>query len=73
MTALERTCSGIREHARVVSTIADVVEGRHPIVVTGDGFPVDDTGPRAEPSYPITGIADCCARAASGRPTAAPP
>jgi hypothetical protein len=33
--------------------LEDAVEARHPIVVTSDGFPIDDAGPRAEPSQEL--------------------
>src|SRR5262249_15130230 len=39
---------GVEEDSVVMPPIADAVEVRHPVVVTGDRLTVDDTGARAQ-------------------------
>ncbi len=33
----------------VTMTVADLIERRNPVVVAGDGLPIDDAGPRPKP------------------------
>jgi hypothetical protein len=39
---------GVQEHVAIMAPISNPVERCHPVLVTGDGLPVDDTGARAE-------------------------
>jgi hypothetical protein len=35
---------GVQEHAGVIPPVTDAIKARHPVVVTGDGLPIDDAG-----------------------------
>jgi len=51
----------------VTMTVADLIERRNPVVVAGDGLPIDDAGPRPKPRQRLDDqrkalLRSCCSR-----------
>jgi hypothetical protein len=51
----------------VTVTVADLIERRNPVVIAGDGLPIDDAGPRPKPRQRLDDQRKALLRSLPGR------